>query len=78
MSANLDRLRLEALGLSDAERAELARDLVRSLDAPNDSGVDDAWEREISRRLAAIEAGTAKLIDRDELRRRMRSRLNRL
>lgn len=78
MSTNLDRVRLEAMRLSEIERAELARDLVQSLDAPNDSSADEAWETEIARRLAAIDAGTAKLIDRDELRRRMQTRLNRV
>jgi putative addiction module component (TIGR02574 family) len=78
MSTNLDRVRLEAMQLSEIERAELARDLVRSLDAPNDSGAADAWEREIARRLASIDAGTAKLIDREELSRQIKTRLNRI
>jgi putative addiction module component (TIGR02574 family) len=64
--------------LSEIERAELARDLVRSLDAPNDSGSADAWEREIARRLASIDAGMAKLIDREELSRQIKTRLNRI
>jgi putative addiction module component (TIGR02574 family) len=71
----LSKLRSEALSLPEAERAELARDLVRSLDAPADSGVGDAWDREIVRRLAEVDAGTAKLIDRDEFRRRMQARI---
>jgi putative addiction module component (TIGR02574 family) len=71
----LSKLRSEALSLPEAERAELARDLVRSLDAPADSGVGDAWDREIVRRLAEVDAGTAKLIDRDEFRRRMQTRI---
>lgn len=76
MSMNLDRVRLEAMQLSEIERAELARDLVRSLDAPNDSGTHAAWEREIARRLAAIDTSTARLIDREELRRQIQTRLN--
>ncbi len=35
----------------------------------------EAWDKEILRRLAEIDAGTAKLIDRDEFRRRMRVRI---
>ena len=76
MSTNLDRVRLEAMQLSEIERAELARDLVRSLDSPNDGGAAEAWERDFSRRLLAIDAGTAKLIDREELRRQIKTRLN--
>lgn len=71
----LSRLRSEALTLPEAERAELAHELVKSLDMPADVDAADAWDQEILRRLAEIDAGTAKLIDRDEFRRRMRARI---
>lgn len=71
----LERLRSEALTLSVAERAELAHELVRSLDAPDDSDVSDVWDLEIVRRLAEVETGTATLIDRNEFRRRMQDRI---
>jgi putative addiction module component (TIGR02574 family) len=74
-SPALEKLRSEVLQLSESERAELAHELVRSLDAPADADARDAWDREILQRLGAIDSGTAKLIDRDELRRRMRARL---
>lgn len=70
-SATLEKLRSEALTLPEEERAELAHDLMKSLDAPADPGAADAWDIEIVRRLAEIDAGTAKLVDRAELRRRM-------
>lgn len=69
------KLRLEALRLPEPERAELARALVESLDAPPDADVADAWDKEISRRLAEIGSGTAKLIDRDEFKRRLQARI---
>jgi putative addiction module component (TIGR02574 family) len=75
-SATLEKLRLEALRLSDRERAELAHELVKSLDGPVDSDATEAWEREILRRLAEIDSGTAALVDREELRRRMRARIS--
>ncbi len=71
----LHKLRSEVLMLPETDRAELAHELIKSLDAPADTGVADAWEREILQRLAEIDAGTAKLIDRDEFRRRMQARL---
>lgn len=74
-TGTLSRLRSEALLLPEAERAELAHELVKSLDAPADVDAADAWDQEILRRLAEIGAGTAKLIDRDEFRRRMRARI---
>jgi putative addiction module component (TIGR02574 family) len=73
----LDKVRSEALNLPEAERAELAYDLVASLDGPADADAQQAWESEILRRLAEVDAGTAKLIDRQELGRRLRERLNR-
>ncbi len=72
----LRKLRSEALMLPETERAELAHELIKSLDAPADTDVADAWDKEILRRLAEIDLGTAKLIDRDEFRRRMQARLS--
>ena len=75
-SPALEKLRSEALHLSEPERAELAYDLVTSLDGPADADVEDAWGAEIVRRLAEVESGTANLIDREELRSRMRARMS--
>ena len=74
----LDKLREEAMALPEADRAELAHSLVKSLDGAPDPDVADAWDREILRRLAEIDAGTAKMIDREEFRRRMHERLSSL
>ncbi|MCP5148609.1 MAG: addiction module protein [Pseudomonadales bacterium] len=71
----MERLRSEALTLSMPERAELAHDLLESLDAPADEGVESAWDEEIIRRIAQIDAGQAKLLSRDEFRRRLQDRL---
>ena len=73
-----DRLRNEALNLPDAERAELARELVQSLDGPADADAAKEWEAEILRRLDAVDSGRAQIIDRAEFSKRMRDRLNRL
>ena len=76
-STALEKVRSEALSLSEVERAELAYNLVTSLDGPPDSDAEKAWDLEITRRLSEIDAGTAKLVDREEFRRRMRARANR-
>ncbi|OGI43853.1 MAG: addiction module component CHP02574 family protein [Candidatus Muproteobacteria bacterium RIFCSPHIGHO2_01_FULL_65_16] len=76
-SKALEKLRSEALNLSETERAELAYNLVVSLDGSPDADVEKAWDTEILRRLSEIDAGTANLVDRKELRRRMRARMNR-
>ncbi len=76
-SSSLEKVRSAALGLSETERAELAYNLVVSLDGPPDTDVEKAWDAEIMRRLSEIDAGTANLIDRKELSRRIRARINR-
>jgi putative addiction module component (TIGR02574 family) len=73
----LNKVRDEALTLSSEERAELAHALIQSLDAPADADAAGAWDNEIVRRLAAIDAGTATMIDRNEFRRRMQARVGR-
>jgi putative addiction module component (TIGR02574 family) len=76
-SGILEKVRSEALTLSESERAELAHDLVASLDGPPDADAEALWEAEILHRLSEIDSGTANLIDREELRRRMRTRMSR-
>lgn len=73
----LSKLRSDALSLPEDERAELAHTLVKSLDSPADPDARDAWDEEVARRLAEIEAGTAKLVDRAEFKRQMQARLGR-
>lgn len=76
-SLTLEKVRSDALSLPEAERAELAHNLVVSLDGPADKDAEAAWDAEILRRLGEIDFGTAELIDREELRQRMRARMNR-
>jgi putative addiction module component (TIGR02574 family) len=75
-SPTLEKLRSEAMSLSESERAELARHLMASLDGPAEAGINAAWDSEILRRLAEIESGTADLIGREEFGRRMRDRID--
>ncbi|MFO7580014.1 addiction module protein [Nitrosomonas halophila] len=70
----LERIRAEVLKLTEAERAELAHDLIASLDEPRESGVEDAWDREILHRISLVDSGQAKLLDREEFRQKMRAR----
>ncbi len=75
-SPTLEKVMSDALRLTDAERAELASNLVASLDGAADSDAATAWDAEMIRRLAEIDSGTAELVDREEFRRRMRARLH--
>lgn len=51
----------DALRLEPETRAELAAELLASLDGPADPDAEAAWDVEIERRIAAIEAGTVQL-----------------
>ena len=71
----LEAVRKIALALSERERAELASELVRSLDGPQDDDAAAAWDIEICRRINDIAAGNATLIDADEALANARRRL---
>ncbi len=51
----------DALRLDPEARAELAEELLGSLDGPADPDAEAAWDVEIDRRITAIEAGTIRL-----------------
>lgn len=80
MSAALKTLLDQALALPEAERAELAAHLLRSLDPDDEPALTDdewreAWATEIERRLGEVRSGEVQLIDGDEAVRRIRARL---
>jgi len=76
--STLNNVRTAALELDAPERAELAHDLLSSLDGMPDAGAAKAWDEELCRRLDEVEAGTAQSVDRAEFRKLMRERLRRL
>jgi putative addiction module component (TIGR02574 family) len=61
----------DALRLDEEARAELAAELLASLDGPADPDAEQAWDVEIERRIAAIEAGTIPLESWEQVRRRI-------
>jgi putative addiction module component (TIGR02574 family) len=65
------QLLVEALRLSDEERAALAGELIQSLDREVDADAEAAWSEEIRARLDRLDAGTAKTIPWSEARRRI-------
>lgn len=60
-----------ALTLPEADRAELAHQLLISLDEPADdpARVEAEWAGEVARRVAGIESGATRGISGDEVRR---------
>jgi putative addiction module component (TIGR02574 family) len=61
----------EALMLPTDERAELAAELIASLDGPADTGVEVAWAAEIERRAAKVLSGESEGAPWEEVRRRI-------
>ncbi len=64
----------EILRLPVQERAKLALELIRSLDGDPDNSATEAWDAEIERRAAEVEAGTAETMTLDEYRAHLRQR----
>ena len=61
----------DALRLDEHARAELAAELLASLDGPADPDAETLWAAEIERRVVAIEAGAATLEPWADVRRRI-------
>ena len=61
--------------LSPEDRARLAEELLASLEESPSAEVDAAWDTEIQRRIAEVEAGTAELVPAEEVFSRVRQSL---
>lgn len=67
MSTLLDELSKKARTLVVEERAQLAQELLESIEREVDPGVQAAWEGEIADRIAKYERGEAKLVSAEEV-----------
>ena len=65
----------DVLRLTPEARAELAAELLASLDGPTDPDAEAAWAAEIERRVDAIETGTVALEAWDDVKRRIEKNL---
>jgi putative addiction module component (TIGR02574 family) len=64
----------EILRLPAEERARLALELIRSLDVEGEPGAAEAWDTEIARRGAEVDAGVAETMTIAEYRAHVRQR----
>ena len=71
MTKSAQAVLAEASRLDVAARAELAAELLASLDGPEDPDAEAAWAAEIERRVAAIESGAAMLEPWEDVKRRV-------
>ncbi|HYM62598.1 MAG TPA: addiction module protein [Thermoanaerobaculia bacterium] len=68
MSTSVEDLYRQASDLSADDRAELAGMLLQSLEDARDPDAEEAWAREIERRMAEYRAGRVRLIPWSEVR----------
>jgi len=66
----------EAMGLSEADRADLAGALLRSLEPREEVEVEAAWRKEVAGRIQAYDAGEVEAIPWEVVRSRLQARLN--
>jgi len=73
MSPSAADLLKQALELDERDRATLAGALIESLDNEVDEDAEAAWQKEIGRRVAEIEAGSVTTVAWSEARERLSS-----
>ena len=66
----------KALALPESERAELAGNLLSSLDTIVDQDVDAAWQQEVARRLDEVQSGKVETIPWEEVQQKGRKLLH--
>ena len=77
MTKAAEALLRDALDLDERERAEMAAALLESLEpAVDEAEIEQAWQEEVARRVAALDSGQAELIPWEEVRKQLLSRLN--
>ena len=64
----------QALSLSAEDRIRLATELLESVEPETSNEVEQAWEREIVRRIAQIDSGEARGRDWEDIKRDFDSR----
>lgn len=74
---NAKRVREAALALSPEERAELARDLLHSLESSPSEEADASWVAELEKRSRELDDGSVTPVDWEEARGRILARLRR-
>jgi len=75
MTKAAESVLVDALRLDAKARAEIAAELLASLDGPPDPGAEQAWAAEIERRVKALEAGTEPLESWNDVKRRIASQI---
>ncbi len=70
MTHEAHQLLQKALALPEDERAELAGNLISSLERTVDQDVDAVWQQEVSRRLDEVKSGKVKTVPWEEVQKK--------
>ena len=76
MTERTQELLQKALSLPDNERAELAGNLIASLDTNIDSDLDEAWQAEIARRANQVRSGEVNTVPWSQVQKKARALLD--
>ena len=71
MSETAENLLRKALSLDEKDRASIAGALIESLHGEPETGVEEAWEAEIKRRVADLDARSVKTVPWSAVRDRL-------
>jgi len=80
MGNMIEELEAQALKLTPQERSELAHRLIGSLEGATEDtpeAIAAAWDEEIARRVADMEAGRTEWVPADRVMREVRERIRR-
>lgn len=75
MARALSEIETEIRALTRGDQEQLLRALLEELDAPADTGVEQAWLQEVRRRSRELDDGTVEPIPADEVFARVRAAL---
>lgn len=71
MSETAEQILKKALSLSETDRASLAGALIESLHGKADPGAESAWDAEIERRVAELDAKAVGTVPWSQVRERL-------
>ncbi len=71
MSETAENLLRKALSLDEKDRASIAGALIESLHGEPETGVEEAWEAEIKRRVADLDARSVETVPWSAVRDRL-------
>ena len=74
MTHTVEEIFAEAVELGESDRADLAGMLLHSLEPHPDARMDDAWVKEIKRRIEAHKSGQMESVSWEEARARLWAR----